>query len=373
MKIAVQALGIHTGGGPSNHLKGFLRTLSSARNPHEWTFVLNEAFTVESALPANVLIEKVKITGVGRRLYEDLLRQRLMVERSGADVLLNLIDFGPLPRRVPTLSFQRNSNYYDTQLLALRHGRDRVEWELRRRLAHRVVRRSQRVLCPSETMAEAVRSTTGVPPGKVGSLHHPYESPCPEAPWSPSSPRRILYTGHLMPHKNHRWLLEVFIESGLANDGVELWMTAARDNWPGGYDALVERIHQAGIAGQVRLLGRVPPDEMAPLYRSSTVFVFASAGESFGFPMVEALSAGLPILAYDTLIAREILGSAAEYLSCDTGLAARQLMETVLSGEDRLNALSHRSVERAHAVCVTWDAWLARLEEELARVASVRS
>ena len=228
MKIMVQALGIHTGGGPANHLRGFLKALSRYGTAHEWMFVLNDALALEVPVPSNVMIRTVRIKNPAWRLYEDLVEQRIAVRRFGTDALINLADFGPLPSKIPVLSFQRNPNYYDRDLLALRHGLDRAEWEFRRRMAYRVVRHSNRVLCPSETMADAVRHSVDVPAERVGSLYHPYEGPSARTSWSPATPRRILYTGHLMPHKNHRWLLDAFIESGLAMESVELWMTASR-------------------------------------------------------------------------------------------------------------------------------------------------
>jgi glycosyltransferase involved in cell wall biosynthesis len=363
MKILVHALGIHTGGGPASHLRGFLHALSLRGSDNEWTFLLNEAFLVET--PSSINVQKVRVRNNVWRLYEDMIHQQFAVKRSGTHALINLADFGPLPSTVPTLSFQRNPNYYDSDLLRLRHGVDRAQWEIRRHMAYRVVRRSSRVLCPSETMAAAVRRRVPVPPGRIGCLYHPYEEPSVPTRWSPQSPPRVLYTGHLMPHKNHLWLLKTFVESGLAMNGVELWMTASRDDWPVGYDTLTDLAHSAGIADHLHLLGRVRPEQMPALYRGATVFVFASAGESFGFPMMEAMSAGLPILAYDTPIAREILGPAAQYLCRDPARAGQNLREVFGRDDKELRILSHRSSQRAAAVGLSWNGWLDRLESEL--------
>ncbi len=213
-------------------------------------------------------------------------------------------------------------------------------------------------------MATMVEHAVDVPAGHVKGFYHPFDKVKMRGTWEPASPRRILYTGHLMPHKNHAWLAKVFVESGLADEGVELWMTAARDGWPDGYDELLNLSKKAGPSA-VRLLGRVAPEEMAELYRGSTLFVFASAGESFGFPMVEALAAGVPTLAYDTPIAREILGPAARYLPHDLREAARLLRDTMSNAPDALRAMSQSSLARADDVCVSWPDWVVRLEHEL--------
>jgi glycosyltransferase involved in cell wall biosynthesis len=371
MRIMVQALGIHTEGGAANHLRGFVETLSNTDSEHDWTFVLEDALELDIKRRPNMTATRVRIRNLTGRLYEDFVHQQRVCGRSGFDVILNFADFGPLPRNIPTVSFQCNANYYDHELSRLPSGTDQISWQLRRRLAHRMVRRSHRVLCPSDTMAKAIRENVDVPVDRVATLHHPYEAPASANQRSTGSTKRILYTGHLMPHKNHRWLVEVFAKSGLAGNGVELWMTGAQEDWPKGFGALVELTERHGIGDQVRLLGRVPAEEMTDLYAQATVFVFASMGESFGYPMVEALSAGLPILAYDTRIAREILGPAAEFLPHDSGEAAVRLRDALLLNENDLQERSERSLSRARAVSLAWDAWLGRLEAELELVAGV--
>lgn len=373
MKVLVYATGIHRGGGPANHLDKFLTTLSTVDTRHEWTFIVNREFALPTVKASSVTIRRLRVRGPLDRLYQDLWRQRIDARNSKADILLNLADFGPVPRRLPVVTFQRNPNYYDTGLLALRTGRSRLQWELRRRLAHWVVRRSDRVLCPSQTMADDVATTVDVPRDRVHALHHPFDVDSGANPWSPCLPRRLLYVGHLMPHKNHHWLLRVFAASGLATDGVQLWMTAARDDWPDGYDSLVRTAREEGLGDAVRLLGRVPPGEVPELYRTSTLFVFASLGESFGFPMVEALAGGTPTMALDTPIAREICGRAARYLPADVDAAAADLRAAVSSDISELEAWSRSARARAREFCIGWPEWLHRLEQELEAVYDSRS
>ena len=61
--------------------------------------------------------------------------------------------------------------------------------------------------------------------------------------------------------------------------------------------------------------GELEPERVAEVYQSSHVFVFPSVCESFGFPQVEAMASGLPILAADTPVNREICGQAAIYFA----------------------------------------------------------
>ena len=373
MRVLVYAAGIHRGGGPANHLRKLLTTLSDGGTPHEWTFIVNSQFPLPEHLAPTIAIEQLHVRGPVDRLYQDFFRQRVRASVSDADVLLNLADFGPLPHRLPVVTFQRNPNYYDTELLSLRHRGNRLNWELRRRLAHWVVRQSDLVLCPSRAMTASVAGTVGLSSDRVHALHHPFDVRSVAGGWVPCSPPRLLYVGHLMPHKNHHWLLQVFAASGLANDGVELWMTAAREDWPSAYDRLVYTAQEEGISDAVRLLGRVPPAEVPDLYRMSTLFVFASLGESFGFPLVEALASGTPTLALDTPIARELCGGSARYLPKDVDAAASQLRAAYRDDARDLEHWSQAARARAAEFCISWPTWLQRLEQELEAVHNVRS
>lgn len=67
-----------------------------------------------------------------------------------------------------------------------------------------------------------------------------------------------------------------------------------------------------GVAGQVHLRGFVPPAELARAFAEHDVLLHPSAHESQGCALVEAALAGLPIVAYDVGVARELeaLGAA---------------------------------------------------------------
>ncbi|MBI4774708.1 MAG: glycosyltransferase [Deltaproteobacteria bacterium] len=62
-------------------------------------------------------------------------------------------------------------------------------------------------------------------------------------------------------------------------------------------DHLRERIRQLGLEKQVFLLGAVPPEEVPAYCRLADIFVFASRAETQGMVILEAMAAGLPVVA----------------------------------------------------------------------------
>jgi len=62
-----------------------------------------------------------------------------------------------------------------------------------------------------------------------------------------------------------------------------------------------------------KFLGRVPQEQMGYLYQTCDLMVYPSLCESFGFSLVEALGYGIPIVASETPVNREICAGAALY------------------------------------------------------------
>lgn len=60
---------------------------------------------------------------------------------------------------------------------------------------------------------------------------------------------------------------------------------------------LQARIEELGLSDCITLVGAVPPDEMAVWYRLGDIFLFASKSETQGMVILEAMAAGLPVVA----------------------------------------------------------------------------
>ena len=67
------------------------------------------------------------------------------------------------------------------------------------------------------------------------------------------------------------------------------------------------------VSSSIKILQSVPYDKVERLYQESNIFVFPSLVESFGHPLVEAMASGLPVIASDIPIHREVCGDAAIY------------------------------------------------------------
>ena len=64
---------------------------------------------------------------------------------------------------------------------------------------------------------------------------------------------------------------------------------------------------------QYLTLSPVKYENLPDVYAKNDIFVFPSVSETFGFPLVEAMASGIPVIAADSNINREICGEAALY------------------------------------------------------------
>jgi phosphatidylinositol alpha-mannosyltransferase len=119
-----------------------------------------------------------------------------------------------------------------------------------------------------------------------------------------------------------------------------------------------------GVRERVRLLGDVPNDELPPIHAAGEVFVAAATGqESFGIALVEAMAAGLPVVATDIPGYREVVTDGVDGLLVpprDPEALAAGLVR-VLTEPQLAERLGRAGRERARSY--DWSIVVDRLEE----------
>jgi glycosyltransferase involved in cell wall biosynthesis len=119
----------------------------------------------------------------------------------------------------------------------------------------------------------------------------------------------LLTVGTLEPRKNHGFLIEVF-ERLDRFDG--LLAIAGPRGWQ--YEPIIERLRRSRRADRIRYLDYVPDEDLPALYSGAELFLFPSFYEGFGFPPLEAMACGVPVLAAAAGSLEEILGGGARLL-----------------------------------------------------------
>lgn len=119
----------------------------------------------------------------------------------------------------------------------------------------------------------------------------------------------ILSVATLSPHKNLSGLLRAF-SILRAQFQVETKLLLAGKN-ERSTDELNSVIAKLGLQRDVRLLGYVPTDDLAALYRLADCFVLPSLMEGFGYPVLEAMQMGCAVVCSNSASLPEVAGDAA--------------------------------------------------------------
>jgi glycosyltransferase involved in cell wall biosynthesis len=178
----------------------------------------------------------------------------------------------------------------------------------------------------------------------------------------------LLHVGSLQPRKNLTRLLEAFDQ--IKNTAGPLTLVlAGQHGWE--YHRFEERIKQMGLSGRVILPGYVPDEDLAALYSGALVYVFPSLHEGFGFPALEAMACGTPVVCANTSSLPELVGDAAVTVAPSDVYGLSEALLRLLNDRTLRQDLIKRGFERASMF--TWEACTRHTLEVLVEAADHRS
>lgn len=163
----------------------------------------------------------------------------------------------------------------------------------------------------------------------------------------------ILFVGNVKPNKNLRTLVEAFARLASEWPDCRLLIAGKKGGFINGDKALFARIDADPVLSQrVAFSGYVDLDDLPVLYSMAAVFGFPSLYEGFGFPPLEAMACGCPVVASDRGSIPEVCGPAAHYVNpAQADDVARGLREVLIDGSLR-NQLIQNGYERVQRY--TW-------------------
>jgi len=193
---------------------------------------------------------------------------------------------------------------------------ERTRAEIRRdypRLAHRHAQRADAIIVPSAFTAGEVERTLGVPADRIAVCPHGAPTWTPRA--EPPSDGYLLFFSTLEPRKNVGGLLDAYEQLLVARRPVPELVLAGKATEESA--AWLDRIARPPLKGFVRHIGYVEPVNRRKLYDGARLLVMPSFEEGFGIPVLEAMAAGVPVVAADRGSLPEVLGGAGVLVNPD--------------------------------------------------------
>ncbi len=175
-------------------------------------------------------------------------------------------------------------------------------------------RKADKVICVSRFTADEFERLLGGKAGQLEVIRNGLDEGWfqPVAGVRPQANPYFLFVGNLKPNKNVHGLIRAFsyISGRLPHDLVIVGQTSGFIT----QDREAERL-AAATGSRVKFTGMVDLDTLRRWYRHAEALVFPSFYEGFGFPPLEAMAVGCPVVASNAASLPEICGDAVLY--CD--------------------------------------------------------
>ena len=269
---------------------------------------------------------------VARRFWYEQQVLPGLLQDCGADVLLSTGNFALRKSPVPQILLSRNSLYtsvdFYSDLLSRHEYGLWLETRLRSVLAKASIRWADVTVAPSEAFAAELTRLTG---RSVVAIHHGFshetflgnQSDLPSDVIKSiavlKGEVKLLFVSHYNYYRNFETLIRALplLRKRLGERKIKLLLTCRLEKGknPGSYDpeSAARLVRQLGVSDMVTELGEIPYRQLHHLYSSADIYVTPAYSETFAHPLVEAMASGVPVIASDLGVHREICGGAAAY------------------------------------------------------------
>ena len=168
--------------------------------------------------------------------------------------------------------------------------------------------------------------------------------------WLPSAPFIVAFCGGT--RKNLLRVIKAFSASRLFTEGWYILIVGKPD------DQEIAEMRETGFDGRFRILDKIPDNELVALYQNCDGVCYPSLYEGFGFPVLEAMAARVPVVTSGTGATKEVAGSCALFVDPTEE-------EDILRALNKIPEINEKSLDvaRKHAANFTWDKVGLKLEE----------
>jgi glycosyltransferase involved in cell wall biosynthesis len=230
-----------------------------------------------------------------------------------------------------------------------------------RYIVPQILAQAQHIICNSESTATDITNFYGISTSKItpillaydtnhfksnssrSKLSEPNSKPI-NYPKKHQNKPYFLYLGRQDKYKNLHGVIQAFAD--LANNqDHELWLVGPTDKR---FTPTLEiQISELGITNQVKFLNYVPYSELPNIISNAIALVFPSFWEGFGFPVLESMACGTPVITSNLSSLPEVTGDAAILINPYKTPEITAAMQQIAEDREMRSQLSLLGLKRA--------------------------
>jgi glycosyltransferase involved in cell wall biosynthesis len=276
------------------------------------------------------------------------------MKRKGIDVLFSLNSYLPLlrPRRTVLLMQDRCFFHEPLEIRDRMSLTESIVFRFKRAWAFYSMRVADSITVQTKAMADSVMAQIPAAASKLSVIHHGpgiFNRSERAKTVDVSTCLEVAYVAYYRKYKNFPVLFRALKELRERSVPVRLHLTLNPNDRS--VRSMLDDAKALGVADLTINHGELSEESVAELYHGVHVFAFPSICESFGLPQVEAMTFGLPVVAADTEVNREICAAAGSYFKADDYKALADRLEQFYRNPVQLAEASKRSIRRGSEFC----------------------
>jgi len=212
----------------------------------------------------------------------------LLCKKNNIDVLFSLGYSSPFIHPCPAVVTIHDLNwYYHPEDFSIS---SRIMWQILTRLSAMT---ASHIITDSQSSAISIHQVFGTPVSKITPILHGTPATIKTIHSKPKNPYIFTVIANY-PHKNLKTLLRAFDKISQSIHKLDLIICGLGK--------------QPSSSDRIKYLGYVSRKQLASLYHNASIFVFPSAYEGFGYPVLEAMSYGAPVVSSRASSLQEVVG-----------------------------------------------------------------
>lgn len=316
MKIGIDARCLNTLQlrGIGKYLYNLIINFSDFDNSHEILLFIDARYEEFKDIPYSKNIRKIKFAFKGDRfnLWEQF-GLPFQIMKTKTDIFHGPANTVPLIQTCPTVI-----TLHDTLLLSPYEGQSKMDLFYNQKIIPIAVKNAKKIITSSENSKKDIIRDFKVPEEKIKVIYLGINKKFRKIKDMTFlekiinkyciNEKYLFALGASSPRKNISRLIDVFFMlKKEKNFSHKLLIAGIR---PDCYDNYFNKVKELDLVSDVILIKYITEEELIALYNKAEIFIYPSLYEGFGFPVVEAMACGCPVVASNRSSIPELVGDA---------------------------------------------------------------